>query len=212
MKHIYVNTYLHPLLLAVARSPKTWLFSEGEPWLYLSPGRLSRLANRLGLADCRIDALLYLIRRHAPDPGSYCRALGLKRVRQYHPREYPLELCVGCGGVHFPHPEDVNLPCPDCEAELQRRQKGIAGGAARDRRQDKRARHRLSTKDPRSFDGEALSPNWKINYRRRLHRDWEQAINRILMGCAYRTVARDFNCSVGLLHKKVQERKFWENN
>lgn len=32
MKHLYINSRLHPLALALSvRAPRTWIFSLGEP-------------------------------------------------------------------------------------------------------------------------------------------------------------------------------------
>lgn len=67
-------------------------------------------------------------------------------------------------------------------------------------------------KDPKFFNGDTLSPNYKINMLRRLNRDWNGAVNKILMGMTYKDVAEEYDCSVGLLHQKVKECKFWENN
>lgn len=213
MKHLYINSRLHPLLVALSLGvPRTWIFSLGEPWLFLTPGRLARLADRLSLADSRIGRLIRLVRRHAPDPRAYCRALGVKGGPQLTPDRYPLVLCASCGGVHYPHPEEALEACPDCREAAAARERKRADGAVRDRQRDQAARRAMLRKDPYSFDQGVLSPHWRINHSRRVHRDWDAAVNRILMGGAYRQVAREFECSVGLLHRKVRERRHWENN
>ncbi len=212
MKNLYINSRLHPLLLAPADSPVQWIHSMGEPWLLLTPDRLCRLADRLGLADRRVRRLVGLVRRHSGTPELFCRRLGIGENRYLRPDEYPPALCPRCDGLHHPHPEDAGLVCPDCrERERRAERSRPGGGALRDRRLDLEARRNLRVRQPGDFDGEALSPNYKLNRNRRLERDWDRAVNRILMGGAYRTVAKEFDCSVGLLHRKVKER-FWENN
>lgn len=74
-----------------------------------------------------------------------------------------------------------------------------------DKKLDREARERILFMDPSAFDDGVLSPNWKINNSRRLDRDWDCAINSILIGQSYRDVSKQHNCSVGLLHRKVKE-------
>ncbi len=81
-----------------------------------------------------------------------------------------------------------------------------------ERKADEIFRERLRRKAPDAFDNGVLSPNWRINKHRRLERDWDAAVNRILLGGQYRTVAREFGCSVGALYRKVEEAKYWEWN
>ena len=216
LKHIYMNSHLSPLLLAVSRSePRTWIFSQGDRWLYLSPPRLARLAALLGLEDVRVERLIDLVRRHSPRPQAYCRPLGLAAEAQIAPEEYPIVLCPDCDGAHTPHPLDAALPCHACQEKMRRKEEQMPSDRVlRDRHRDRCARLRILGMDPGAFDGDNLSPNWRINHSRRLRRDWDNAVNRILMGGAYRWVAGEFDCSVGLLHRKVQESKggYWENN
>ncbi len=212
MKNLYINSRLEPLLLAIAQPVRDWIFSRGEPWLFLTPGRLAGLAGRLGRDDGRVRRLIWLVRRHSGAPEAFCRRLGLAEARYLRPDEYPPAFCPRCDGLHHPHPEDIGQVCPDCrewERSALRRRPG--GGAMRDRRLDRQARETLRRFQPGEFDGERLSPNYKLNRHRRLERDWDRAANLILMGFAYRAVAKEFDCSVGLLHRKVKER-YWERN
>lgn len=213
MKELYINSRLEPLLVAPRPKPpsRRWLFSAGEPWLLLTPGRLQALAIRLGLGDLRIRRLVGLVRRHSSCPERFCRRLGIAETRYLRPDEYPPVLCPGCDGLHYPHPEEAALPCPECAAKERRAASRRPGGVDRDRRRDFIARRRLRVMEPRSFDGDVLHPNYKLNRRRRVVRDWDAALNRILMGMSYRQVSREFDCSVGLLHRRVKER-YWENN
>lgn len=212
MKNLYVNSRLHPLLVADSLPAREWIFSRGEVWLLLTPGRLRLIAAKLGAIDSRVHRLLALARRHAARPELFCRGMGVEDVGYVPPDQYPPALCPRCDGVHYPHPEDAGTVCSDCR-ETARRSERLrpGGGELRDRRQDRAARELLRRNEPRSFDGDVLAPNFRLNLNRRLERDWDKAINRILMGGAYRKVAREFNCSVGLLHRKVHERQ-WENN
>ncbi|MCC8190446.1 MAG: hypothetical protein LIP77_07405 [Planctomycetes bacterium] len=215
MKHCYINSRLKPLLLQAEPDvpAKNWLFSAGEPWLLLTPNRLGRLAERLGTDDRRIRRLLGNIRRHGVAPEEFCRRLGLEESGQIPEDEYPLVTCPACNGLHSPHPEESRRVCPECRRrEAAIRSRLPAGGEVRDRRHDAMARNRLREILPGDFDGDHLSPNYRINQSRRLARNWDQAINRILMGNSYRKVASEFHCSVGLLHRKVQEVKHWQNN
>lgn len=215
VKNIYINSRLHPLLLAAHpwRRAADWIFSQEEPWLLLTPMRLGKLADSLGRRDSRLVRLFGLVRRHAPHPELYCRRLGVKEVIQPHPDAYPVVLCPRCDGVHAPHPEDVGCVCGRCRQEewlLERKRPG--GGLLHDRARDRAARRFLMQKDPDSFENGALSPNSQYNRHRHLIRDWDRAANRILHGVPYKVVAKEFDCSVGLLHRKVMERKHWEDN
>lgn len=215
MKNLYINSRLHPLLVGSTRNGRgrDWIFSRGESWLLLTPARLAALADRLGLADGRVHRLIGLIRRHSDRPNDYCRRLGIRETVRLDPKDYPLVSCPRCDGIHQPHPEDAGMVCAECR---EQEQKAIArrppGGAMRDRQEDRLARDILFEKSPGSFDEGVLSPNFQYNLKRRLHRDWDKAINRILMGHTYRQVSREFDCSVGLLHRKVKEHRNWENN
>lgn len=214
MKNLYINSRLHPLLVAPYRRGRTrnWIFSLGEPWLLLTPSRLARLASRLGIDDRRVSRLVGLVKRHNRRPGDFCRRLGIGEARYYRAEEYPLELCPRCDGVFYPHPEDAGAVCESCRAnELFADRWKPTTAMDMDRMADEAARQRLSKADPSAFYEGRLSPNYKLNLARRLDRDWDRAINRILMGGSYREVAREFDCSVGLLHRKVKERH-WENN
>lgn len=215
MKNLYVNSRLHPLLIALRgkKTAKKWIFSQGEAWLLLTPERFAHLASRLGLGDGRVFRLMGLIRRHSAVPERYCRLVGLPGTRQLKPEEYPLALCPRCDGAHYPHPEDAGRICPECaEKAFQAERRRPGGGELRDRREDDLARRRVRRKEPRSFNGNDLSPNFRINLNRRVHRDWDLAAHRILTGGRYKDVARDFDCSTGLLHRQVRKRTHWENN
>lgn len=214
LKQVYINSRLHPLPVGTqtakaAPRPPDWLFSQGDKWLLLTPPRLARLAATLGLEDARITRLLSAVRRWHPRPEDFCRAAGAPETKQVSPRNYIPVACPGCGHVHYPHPEDAFAPCPGCAG------RGDPRGARRtaERKADAFFRERLRKHAPAAFDDKGeLSPNWRLNRRRRLERDWDSAINRILLGGHYREVAREFDCSVGLLHKKVSEAKYWEWN
>ncbi len=214
MKNIYINTKLAPLLIDtnVFTRLRGWIFSQGMAWLLLTPRRLQRLAERLGLEDDRISLLVRLARRYSCSPERYCRALGIEETRYYEPEDYPFALCPCCDNVYYPHPEDTSELCEDCqrevEADARRRQTPLR---KRERRGDKLARQRLWNADPSQFHQGELSPNYKLNLHRRVYRDWDAAMSQILLGRTYKQVAREFDCSVGLLHKRVQER-YWENN
>lgn len=212
-KDIYIDSRLEPLLLAARRKPREWIFSLGRPWLLLTPRRLARLAGRLGLADNRVGGLIERVRRHSSAPEKFCRPIGLEAEAFRRAGDYPPAVCPECDGVHQPHPLDANQPCGECrerERRLRLRRPGPLEEG--DREADRKARQVLREKEPALFNGEELSPNWRINFTRRLDRDWDAAVNRILTGGTYRAVAREFDCSVGLLHKKVRERNFWEDN
>lgn len=212
MKHVYINSHLHPLTLAVTgRRPREWLFSRGEPWLLLTPPRLGRLGVRLGVDDERVSSLLALILRWHPQPEHYCRSLGLEECAQPSQEEYPLAICPYCDRLHYPHPADALLPCPKCRDEQERKDEP-GPGIMEDRRLDREMRQWMFENDPGAFDDGVLSPNWRINKMRRLKRDWHNAVNRILMGLPYRTVAEEYDCSVGLLHRKVHDHIRWQNN
>lgn len=213
MKHIYIDSLLDSLAVAARSKPKQWIFTQGKPWLLLTPTRLSRLAFRLGIGDRRIENLLGNVRRYSDCPESFCHPLGLEAEPYYDPNDYPPALCPVCDRVHQPHPLDVHQPCPECaQREKTQEAQQETPGVLKDREEDSRARRKLVKAAPSLFFEGDLSPNWKMNSSRRIQRDWDAAINRILMGAAYKVVAKEFDCSVGLLHKKVKERKFWEEN
>lgn len=213
-KNLYVNSRLHPLLVGPLSSGvrRDWIFSLGEPWLLVTPDRLAGIAGRVGKGDGRVHRLLGLVRRHCGDPEVYCRRLGVAATRRLEPEDYPLVLCPRCDGAHFPHPEDAGAVCAECrEAERIAQRGRPGGGEILDRRLDRAARRLLYDRHPDSFHDGALCPNYRYNLRRRVHRDWDRAANRIFMGHPYRQVAREFDCSVGLLHSRVKERH-WERN
>lgn len=213
MKHLYVNSKLHAMCLSARLEPRNWRFSRGEPWLLLTPRRLRRLAELVGLDDPRIQRIVDMTRRHAADPGRFCRSLGIDAPDPDDSGAHPPVICPRCDHVHYPHPVDADLPCADCLAHdrfLARRRP--SPGVLADRTADRTARDVLRENDPGSFRNGKLSPNWRINESRRVERDWEDAVQRIAMGLGYRRVAEEFHCSVGLLHKKVMERRHWEDN
>lgn len=213
MKILYINSRLHPLLIAPRPRHKnrTWLWTRGEPWLLLTPGRLERLAVRLGLTDDRVDSLFGLVRRHSPCPELYCRRLGVPEVGHVPPEAYPKTFCPRCNGILAAHPEDTGALCPYCAREKERSDNAVAGGRQADIREDHGARLRVLSKDSFALTEQVLGPNPKYNQHRVVERDWNQAVQRILRGATYRGLAREMRCSVGLLHKKVMERR-WECN
>ena len=209
MKQVYVNSRLYPLPVATSRpQPREWIFSLGDRWLLLTPPRLLRLGTLLGLEDVRVANLLGAVRRWHPHPERFCRAFGMEETRQTLPPDYPPAVCPECGNVHTPHPEDAARICPECVAKKP----PADTPRAAEERLDLRVRSRLLREDPDAFSDGALAPNWRINKRRRLDRDWDCAVNRILLGHRYRDVAEEFDCSVGLLHRKVSEARHWEWN
>lgn len=215
LKQIYINSRLHPLPVATpARlpAPREWIFSQGDRWLRLTPPRLRRLAIMLGLEDPRVGALLHEVRRWHPHPEHFCRLLGVEEVVQTNARNYIPVVCPNCDNVHYPHPEDALRPCADCAAKAVEEDPYRRRTRDAEKRRDARARERLLRKNPAAFDEGRLSPNWRTNKSRRLERDWDNAVNRILLGRPYRAVAREFDCSVGLLHRKVSEARHWEWN
>ncbi len=214
MKNIYINSRIHPLLVNAMRIPRQrqWIYSQGETWLLLTPGRLARLANWLGMSDSRVFRLIGLVKRYSGRPDAFCRRLGIPETVYYPPEDYPPALCPHCDGVHFPHPEEIGRVCDAChEKEALGVRNRPCGGQLRDRHADRAARERLLEMDSSLFYQGELSPNYKLNLHRRLDRDWDKATNRILTGGTYRQVAREFDCSVGVLHRRVKERS-WENN
>lgn len=215
MKHLYIDSRLHSIALASRKGkrPNVWIFSQGRPWLLLTPRRLKRLASLLGLKDGRVESLVVQVQRHCAVPSRYCRPLGVTAVDPSPDGLHPIAVCPECDRVHRPHPLDSRLACDDCRenAELLRNC-GPTPLAEEEYKKNEEIRRLIQENNPGEFvDGE-LSPNWRLNHHRRLRRDWEAAIGRILLGMTYRRVARDFNCSLGLLHKKVHEKGYWENN
>jgi|GEM_PF-4305909 hypothetical protein len=214
MKHIYIDSRVTPLLLdaAVFIKPRTQIFSQGKPWLLLTPSRFEQLIDRLGTRDNRIGLLMRVIRRHARDPARFCRSAHAETPERRALGEYPPVLCPGCDGVHSPHPEDAGEVCDSCRELLRKtRQAAFAGGRTRDKRMNILARERLFELEPSLFRDGCLMPNHQFNAARRLARDWDAAVNQILHGRPYKQVAAEYDCSVGLLHKVVKER-YWESN
>ena len=212
MKHVYVNSRLHSLTVGVpslCSEPRDWIFSRGDKWLLLTPPRLRRLAVTLGLRDARITRLLDDVRRWHPHPEHFCRLLGLEAETQPNPNDYPPVPCPACDNIHYPHPGDADRLCPECAGKIAAQKRGARD---RDELADARTRKRLLRETPWMFDEDKLAPNWRANKHRRLQRDWNDAVNRILLGGQYRTVAREFGCSVGALYRKVEEAKYWEWN
>jgi hypothetical protein len=215
MKHVYIDSRIRTLALTIrsGATPKNWIFSQGRPWLLITPQRLRRLAAMLGLEDARVDGVVDRVRRECAAPSRYCEPLGLGAAGPDGDGQYPIAICPVCDGVHRPHPLDAALACGECRAgEELRRWNGPTPPMEKDVAMDAAAREVLLANFPDSFVNGELSPNWRFNYERRLERDWDAATNRILMGGTYRRVAREFSCSVGLLHKRVGERKHWESN
>lgn len=215
MKQVYFDSRLRSLVLAIRdrRAPKVWIFSQGWPWLILTPHRLERLARMLGLEDGRVEKLVDQVRRHCPDPHRYCRPLGLPAADPSPLAVHPIAICPQCDSVHRPHPLDAKMACAECrERVLARQQTSPSPGQLADLAADASARLNILRNDPGAFVDGMLSPNWRLNYARRLRRDWDAAVNRILIGHTYRRVARDFDCSVGALHRKVHEKAYWESN
>ena len=213
MKNLYINSRLHPLCISDSLPPLTWRFSLGEPWLLLTPARLKRLIALIGCRDQRIRRLVSLACRHVRDPLRFCRPVGIKPPELDPDGSHPFALCPRCDGVHYPHPFDAAAPCPQCrEEETTRLRASPTPNQLRDCRRDEKARARHFVNNPWSFRNGELSPNWRINENRRLERDWDEAARRVAMGANYRQLARELHCSVGLVHRRVAERKHWENN
>ncbi len=213
-KLLYINARLNVICVSARMQRRDWRFSLGEPYLLLTPRRLRRLRDMLDRRDPRLAHILDVAIRMADDPAAYAKALGTRLPRHLRP-EAPRGpvLCPRCDHTHYPHPLDAGLPCPDCEAALRRRDaKQPSPVTLADRRDDRAAREIIKENNPEAFYEGRLSPNWRINAKRRLDRDWEEACRRIGMGLSYRRVADQFECSVGLVHKKVKEQKFWESN
>ncbi len=214
MRNFYIDAQLTFISLPANEiPPEPRIFSQARPWLLLTPRRLERLAELLGLEDSRVADLFRQVRRHSPEAAEFCRRLGQPPPPEVG-GEFPLAVCPVCDGVHRPHPDEYELACPACRRrqEERRRRDEPSPGVLRDIQADAAARSWIRENDPESFRDGVLSPNWKINETRRLERDWDRAVNRILMGGAYRVVAREFACSVGLLHKKVKGRDSWQDN
>lgn len=211
---VFINSRLHGLTFAWKMNRREWLFNGGEPWLRLTPMRMGRLTHRLGLKDRRVRRLFFLLRRWHPKPEAFCRLMGVRPVAQVPPSEYPLIVCPECDGLHYPHPEDAAKPCPACEyvRNVDDGGEGPTLLERRERERDRVMRKRILKKDPSAFDDGELRPNWRLNKLRELQRDWDSAVNRILLGQTYRDVARDLDCSVGVLHKRVKNARTWENN
>lgn len=213
MKHLYVNSRIHAICLPHHLLPVDWRWSQGMPWLLLTPVRMGRLAGRLGLGDPRVERLVRLIRLYAARPLEFCRPLGLEAESGDGGGEYPPVVCPRCDSVHNPHPVDASFPCRDC-VEKEREAECLAPTprALADKAADVAARAFIAIASPELHRGGELAPYCKDNASRRLDRDWDAAVGRIRMGMSYRRVAREFDCSVGVLHKRVMERKYWENN
>lgn len=213
MKNIYINSRLHPLLVASRRArrgqPPDRLFSLGEPWLYLTPGRLAYLAMRLGRADPRIVRIVKLLRRHSPSPEAYCRRLGIAESVFVPPAEYPPALCPVCDNLHSPHPEDAERICPECmERERRAEAERPAGGELRDRLDDRSARRRLLARSAIALKEETVNPRVSHGVPLRVDVDWRKARLLISHGVAYRFVSREIGCALG----KVARAKHWECN
>ncbi|MCD8139661.1 MAG: hypothetical protein LUE17_07775 [Planctomycetaceae bacterium] len=213
-KLLYINARLHVICVSSRLEHRDWRFSLGEPYLLLTPRRLRRLRRIVGRRDPRIQKILDIAIRMVDDPAEYCKALGRRLPRHMRPgAPRQAVLCPRCDHIHYPHPLDAGLPCPDCEAAMRRREASTPSPVTvADRQADRRAREYIRENNPEAFLDGRLAPNWKYHVMRRLERDWEEACRRISMGLGYRQVAEEFACSVGLLHKKVREQKYWESN
>ncbi len=215
MRNFYIDAKLAYISLpANEMPPEPRIFSQARPWLLLTPRRLERLAQLLGFQDSRVLDLFRQVRRHSPEAAEFCRRLGQPPPPEPG-EEFPLAVCPVCDSVHRPHPDDRLLACPACRRRQEERQcREPSPGVRRDRQADLAARRYIRENDPDAFRDGVLSPNWRLNEARRLERDWARAVNRILMGGGYRVVAREFDCSVGILHEKVREREreVWQDN
>ncbi|MCC8165920.1 MAG: hypothetical protein LIQ31_07175 [Planctomycetes bacterium] len=209
MKHFYINSVINSIAMAAGPDePGTWLFSCGDRWLLLTPPRLQRLALLLGIRDRRIAPLVTAVRRESPWASQFSARLGLSEPE----RTVPV-LCPRCDGLHEAHSDDINLPCPDCRRrEEEKANQGPTPPVLRDQDRDREVRNRLAETDPFLFHNGELSPNWKYNASRRLELDWDAAAQRVHMGARYRQVARELGCSVGILHREVKRREYWEDN
>lgn len=103
------------------------------------------------------------------------------------------ELIYGEDGIEWP--EDVEIT--------------VLVLVEKDRRLDREARDWLREEFPEDFDPKGnLNPFWRMNRDPRFDNDeWEDAVNRIILGQKYRNVAEAFGCSVGHLHDMVQRYK-----
>lgn len=212
MKHLYVNSRLHAICLSARLEPRPWRFTLGEPWLLVTPTRLRLLTILLGLRDPRVERLVQLACRYGENPERFCLPIGVD-APETTPDGHPFALCPKCDHVHYPHPLDADKPCPECEVDQRLLDRDLVSPVTlADRAADRAARAHIQEEHPDSFYKGELAPNWRINARRRLERDWVAAVQRIGLGVGYRQVAEEFACSVGLVHKRVQEHRHWENN
>ncbi len=198
-KRIYIDGKLDYLLISTDYPERTWMFSQGKRWLRLTPGRLWRLIALLGKSDARMQQLTETVHRFETNPERYLLPLGIT-ADQFG--EHPYVVCPVCDTVHQPHVLDADKPCPACSVEPI---PVLTPGMEQDLRLDAEARERLLRNHPQLFYMHSLPPNRKFNPHRRLQRDWQAAAMRIRMGASYRTVAKEFNCSLGLIHKRVRE-------
>lgn len=212
MKHIYINSRLHPLMIAVKRGrpARQWIFSQGERWLLLTPGRFARLAMRLGRVDRRIDRIMLLVRRHSPHPEEFCRGVGLEEVRYINPRDYPAVKCPSCGMLHFPHPEDARRTCGECTArDLVDSLRSPSRLERRDRLLHQVARQRILDKSAVAFRPTTINPCLINVQSRRLDKRIARAAKQMVgRGQTYRETSKKLGCSLGVVSKV----NTWEMN
>ena len=212
MKNLYVNSRLKPLLISARRAtlPPEWIFSLGEPWLHLTPGRLVRVTMRLGLVDPRISHIIKLLRRHSPTPELYCRKLGIAESFHVSPKEYPLTLCPRCDGVQHVHPLEENPVCCTCrEQERLAEAARQPDGQVRDLFADRIARVRLLSHSALALHEESIHPPIVHGIPLRKEKEARKtARTSINLGVPYRVISGAVGCSIGWLSKV----KHWELN
>lgn len=207
MKDIYVNSRLHSLLLrcGVLWPRRTWIFSQGEPWLFLSPKRLHKLAMHLGRDDKRVTRLLRLVRRYVPESEDYLRLLGLPRV--YDETE---GFCAECGALL---PDAAALApadslCPSCLQDREYGEGAFTPVQLEDQAADRTKRDWILKHDPAALDPRQLAP---LPRRRVVTRDWREAARLIGKGMTYRQVSSRLDSTLSLVHRRVKEC-YWEDN
>ncbi len=207
MKDIYVNSRLHSLLLrcGILWPRRTWIYSQGEPWLFLSPKRLHKLVMHLGSGDKRVTRLLRLVKRYVPESEDYLRLLGLPRV--YDATE---GFCSECDALL---PDDATATpsdslCPSCFQSRKYREGAFTPVQLEDRAVDREKRNWILEHDPESLDPRRLAP---LPRRRVVNRDWREAARLIGKGMTYRQVASRLDSTLSLVHRRVKEC-YWEDN
>ena len=206
MKDVYINSRLHSLLLrcGVLWPRRTWIFSQGEPWLFLSPKRLHKLMMHLGSGDKRVMRLLRLVKRYAPESEDYLRLLGLPRVY-----DEAAGFCSECGALL---PDDaaaaMDFLCPSCLQNRKYREGVPTPVQLDDQAADREKRDWILEHDPAALDPSRFAP---FPRRRVVNRDWREAARMIGKGMTYRQVSSRLDTTLSLVHRRVKEC-YWEDN